>query len=206
MKGMTIVYTVGDGLYVNLTNRCSNACGFCIRKNGDGAYGSNPLWLEREPTREEALQAIIHAPLSAYRELVFCGYGEPTYRMEDILWICREVKAAFPQVVLRLNTNGHAALISGDENAARRLASCLDSISISLNAPNGAAYQRICASVYGERSFDALVSFAKQAAEVCKDVRFTLVQGSISDAEAEECRKLAASLGIPLRIREYIAD
>ena len=39
MKGMTITYEVGNSLYLIITKRCSNRCDFCIRQNGDGAYG-----------------------------------------------------------------------------------------------------------------------------------------------------------------------
>ena len=70
---MTITYVVENGLYVNMTNRCTNRCDFCIRKNGDGAYGSDSLWLEREPTKEEIWDAIVAANPTAYGEIVFCG-------------------------------------------------------------------------------------------------------------------------------------
>ena len=81
---MTVVYEVKGGLYINLTNRCPCSCKFCIRTNGEGAYGSDPLWLEREPTRQEVIDAIEAANPSSYSEIVFCGYGEPSYRLADI--------------------------------------------------------------------------------------------------------------------------
>ena len=83
---MTITYEVGNGLYVNVTNRCTNACEFCVRQTADGTYGE--LWLEKEPTKQEILDDILARDLSAYNELVFCGYGEPTVRLHDILWVC----------------------------------------------------------------------------------------------------------------------
>ena len=82
-KGMTITYEVDGGLYINITNRCSNRCEFCIRNNGDGAYGSDSLWLVREPTLEEISESVFSRELTKYKEVVFCGYGEPTYRLAD---------------------------------------------------------------------------------------------------------------------------
>ena len=55
-KDMTVTYIVDGALYINVTNRCTNNCEFCIRKNGDGAYGSDSLWLIREPSEEEILE------------------------------------------------------------------------------------------------------------------------------------------------------
>lgn len=75
---MTIAYAVGSNLYLNLTNRCPCACTFCIRTMGDTAYGSDPLWLEHEPSWEEVKAALDAVDVSAYHEVVFCGFGEPT--------------------------------------------------------------------------------------------------------------------------------
>ena len=55
---MTLTYETGGKLYLNITNRCPCACTFCIRKNDDGAYGSDPLWLEHEPSAAEMQAAI----------------------------------------------------------------------------------------------------------------------------------------------------
>ena len=102
---MTITYVYHQNLYVNVTNRCPNACEFCLRVSGDRVGDSGSLWLDREPTREEILQDIQARDLSAYGQLVFCGFGEPTCRLEDILWVCDRVKAASP-IPIRINTNG----------------------------------------------------------------------------------------------------
>ena len=111
---MTIAYTYGNGLYVNLTNRCTNSCDFCVRQQGAGIYGSDSLWLEREPTRKEALDAILAMHPEHFDELVFCGYGEPTCRLDDLLWIAKEIKKRFT-LPIRVNTNGHASLIYGKD-------------------------------------------------------------------------------------------
>ena len=92
MKDMTITYEVDGALYVNITNRCSNRCDFCIRNNGDGAYGSNSLWLSREPTCDEIFESIVASNPENYSELVFCGYGEPTERLDDLICVAKKVK------------------------------------------------------------------------------------------------------------------
>ena len=91
-KGMCIAYEVADGLYLNITNRCSNRCDFCIRNNGDGAYGSDSLWLEREPTVSEILDAVFSHDLTSYSEIVFCGYGEI-----DVINVGRQYPAGYKQ-------------------------------------------------------------------------------------------------------------
>ena len=110
-KSMTVTYEVDSGLYVNITNRCTNRCDFCIRNNGDGAYGSDSLWLVREPTVEEILDSIFSRDLTKYSELVFCGYGEPTVRLDDMRAVALAVKEREPGMTVRVNTNGHSDLI-----------------------------------------------------------------------------------------------
>lgn len=93
---MTITYGYGKNLYVNTTNRCTCACEFCIRTTGDGVGTASSLWLDREPTREEILADIQKQDLSRYAELVFCGYGEPTFRWDDIAWVCDQLRRDVP--------------------------------------------------------------------------------------------------------------
>ncbi len=201
---MTIVYTYGNGLYVNLTNRCTNACEFCVRQQGSGIYGSDSLWLEREPTKEEALQAILEANLSQFSELVFCGYGEPTCRLHDLLWIAREVKARY-DIPIRVNTNGHASLIYG-ENTGPWFAGAVDTVSISLNAPDAQSYVRICHPEFGEDAYEGMLTFARQVKDYVPHTAFSVVRGSMSDADLEQCIKMAQEMGIEIRIREMIED
>ena len=95
---MTVVYEVKDGLYVNLTNRCPCACAFCIRNNGDGAYGSDSLWLDREPDADEVYAAIVAAHPERFAEIVFCGYGEPTERLDVLLEVAGWLKRDYPDI------------------------------------------------------------------------------------------------------------
>ena len=108
---MTITYEYGDNLYINLTNRCSNRCDFCIRTQADGYYTDN-LWLDAEPTAVEVMAEIKDRNMTKYSSVVFCGYGEPTERLETMLEIASDIKKLFPTIPIRLNTNGQSDLIN----------------------------------------------------------------------------------------------
>lgn len=202
-KSMCITYIVEGKLYVNITNKCSNRCEFCIRNNGDGAYGSDSLWLEREPTREEIIDSILSHRLSLFPEIVFCGYGEPSYRLDDAVYVAKRVKELHPQMKIRINTNGQSDLILGRKTAPD-YHSAFDVVSISLNTPNAQKYQQICHSVYGEESFDAIIRFASDVKDYVPTVLLSAVKETLTDDEIEECKKLCAKIGVNLRLRDYI--
>ena len=100
-------YELDGNLYINLTNRCSNDCRFCVRAVNPNYYG-NDLWLSKEPTAEEVIAAL---PDKNYNEVVFCGYGEPTFRIKELVEIGKELKKR--GYIVRLNTNGQGNLING---------------------------------------------------------------------------------------------
>lgn len=202
-KGMTVYYEVDGALYVNLTNRCNNNCSFCIRKNGDGAYGSDPLWLEREPTEDEALAMLKDEKLDNYRELVFCGYGEPSIRLDLCRKIAKAVKNIRPDMPIRINTNGMSDLFFG-RNTAEEYRGVFDTVSISLNAPTAEKYDGMCHPVYHLSAFHAILAFAKNVKNCVQNTVFTVVGDYLSDDEIAACRTIADDLGIPLRVRTYI--
>lgn len=198
---MTITYTVGDSLYVNTTNRCSNTCDFCVRSHGEALYGD--LWLDREPTREEILADIEHRSPEKFPELVFCGYGEPTERQDDIVWVMRELKKAHPTLKIRINTNGQADLIN-KRDTTPELEGLVDTLSISLNCASAKSYQAVCHSEFGEEAFDALIDYARRAKKYVPKVVFSIVRGSIPDSDIPVCQKIADDTGVTLRIREML--
>ena len=202
-KSMCITYIVEDKLYVNITNRCSNRCDFCIRNNGDGAYGSDSLWLEREPTVEEIKTSIFVYDLNRFPEIVFCGYGEPTYRLDDMIEVARAVKEICPEMKIRVNTNGQSDLIN-KRNTAPEFSGAIDTVSISLNTPDPKKYQEICHSVYGEKSFDSLLEFAKNVKNYVQNTQLSVVKQTLSTEEIELCKKISSNLGVNLRLRDYI--
>lgn len=198
---MTIVYEVGNGLYVNITNRCTNKCGFCVRNVADGFYGE--LWLEREPTVDEVVEAVCASEPTRYSELVFCGYGEPTVRFYDMILIASRLKGLYPGLRIRLNTNGHADLIFG-KDVTPLLRGVIDEVSVSLNAVGAAEYVRLCAPCFGDAAYEGMLEFARRAKERGCDVAFSVVAGSIPDEDIEKCREIAANCGVKLKVRDMI--
>ena len=200
----TIVYDVGDGLYVNLTNRCPCACRFCIRTKGDTAYGSDSLWLEHEPTVEEVCREIDRR-LPGRKELVFCGFGEPTERLDDLLAVAKDVRAKHPDVPIRVNTNGLSDLIANAPTAAR-FAGLVDTLSISLNAPTAEEYFFLCRPKFGRDSYDAMLAFAREAKQHVAKVVLSVVRTPELTPEKEAaCRAVADSVGVPLRVRNFVS-
>ena len=200
---MTITYEVENGLYINITNRCSNSCEFCIRKNGDGAYGSDSLWLIREPSIEEIKEDIDKRDLSKYSEVVFCGYGEPSYRLREAREIALYIKSKVPSLPIRINTNGHSDLIHGIDTA-HLYKDAFDTVSISLNTPSPERYAEICHPIYKEKAFFALLVFAKNVNNYVQNTLFSVVKETLSESELAECEKIAKDCNVTLKVRTYI--
>ncbi len=199
---MTITYPVKQGIYVNMTNRCPCACTFCLRQNAPGVYGSDPLWLEREPTVQEVCDSIDKWDLSQYKEIVFCGYGEPTERLPDLLEVARYIKSK-SSIPLRINTNGLADLIWQKETAPM-LAGLIDSVSVSLNAMDAEEYLRLTRSKFGIGSYDAMLRFTRDCTRYVPNVVMTVVGEPVTTPEEQEtCRKICESVGAVLRVRPY---
>ncbi|MCI7768534.1 MAG: TIGR04100 family radical SAM protein [Oscillospiraceae bacterium] len=200
MKSLTFVYAVHGNIYINLTNRCPCSCTFCIRQNGDGAYGSDSLWLERVPTCEEVLAGFERFDMTKIGEIVFCGYGEPMERADDVSYIGRELKKRYHGIPIRLNTNGLGDKING-RPTAELLEGAVDIVSISLNSGNREDYNKVTRPKW-EDSFEAMLSFAENCKKYVPKVMFTVVD-VISEREINESREISEKMGIPLRIRKY---
>ena len=198
---MTITYPVRNGIYVNMTNRCPCACTFCLRQNAPGVYGSDPLWLDREPTVEEVEQSLSKWDLNAMDEVVFCGYGEPTERLKDLLEVAAWIKKNYT-VKTRINTNGLADLIWGEPTESW-LEGKIDAISVSLNAIDKEEFLRLTRSKFGIGSYDAMLAFTKEAAKYVPNVMMTVVDQVTSPEEQEAARKICESLGVKLRVRAF---
>ena len=200
---MNISYEIGNKLYLNITNKCPCNCTFCIRNNGDGAYGSDPLWLEHQPTAEEVIDALKQRDLDSYEELIFCGYGEPTCELEILKEAAKYIKSV-TKTPVRLNTNGLGDLIN-KRDTTPEFAGLVDTISISLNASNSEAYDRITRpSFKNVNSFEEMLSFAKRVKEFVPRVMLTVVD-IIGEEEIAKSQAIADSIGIELRVRTYEA-
>lgn len=190
-------YRYGDNVYVNLTNKCSNACEFCIRNNGDGIGDSGDLWLSREPNAAEVIEKI--KALGDYNELVFCGYGEPTYKTDVMVEVAAFAHKSGKRT--RLNTNGQGNLING-RDIVPELKNAIDIMSISLNSDTAAGYDAVCHSVYGENGYAAMLDFARECVNAGIETVLSVVDACGVNVDA--CRNVAKSVGAKLKVREYI--
>ena len=204
---MTITYEYEDALYVNLTNRCNCNCEFCLRhgKAQGSIYTEDSLWLEHEPSRQEAMDSFLSRDVCSYREIVFCGYGEPTYRLDDILWLVDQLKARFGDKLppVRINTTGHANLILG-RDVCPELKGRIDTVSISLNAITAQEYVALCHPVQGEAAYQAMLDFARESKQYVPHVILTIVDKDKTPEEIQTCKDIARDLGVKLRIRSFI--
>jgi len=197
---MTITYELGNSLYINITNRCSNDCVFCVRNIADGVNGRDNLWLDLEPTVDQIIKSLNSRVLSKYDEIVFCGFGEPMIRYDDVFAVAEWLKQnSLPTI--RLNTNGQGNLIA-NRDITPELAGKIDIVSISLNAKNATEYNDLCKSEFGERAYDALLEFAELASKYSRVVLTVVDNMELGDINA--CRKIAENLGLDFRIREII--
>ena len=198
-----VFYDYGGGLYVNMTNKCPCRCAFCIRDMVDSLGDADSLWLKREPSKEELMKMLKQQNLAAYDEIVFCGYGEPTERLTPRFAAGLGQKndpLLKGRLKTRLNTNGLSDFIN-DRPTAREFSGRLDAISISLNAPTAEKYNELCRPKFGIQSFDEILRFTEEVKQYVPDVTMSVVSGSISSQDIEECRKTAAKLGVKFRVR-----
>ena len=205
-KGFTITYEYGDNLYVNPTNRCNFNCECCLRHNqsSGGSIYTHNLWLKREPTKEEILESIESHDLTKYRQLVFVGFGEPSYRMEDICWVIDRMKEKGEKIYTRMDTNGTGSLING-RDIAPEFAGRFDMVSISLNTDTAEKYNALCHPIH-EGAYEEMKRFAKEVGKYVPTVMMTVVD-TIPKEEIENCRKICEEeIGAVYRVREYIKD
>ncbi len=196
---MTILYTVGNGLYVNTTNRCPCACTFCIRNHKDGINEGDYLWLEREPTVEEICNELKKKSLSDYSEVVFCGYGEPSERIDDINQVIDYIRS-YSDIQIRIDTNGLANLIYKKD--VEEKFSKFDVISISLNGYDSRTYYEVTKPKFGIQSFDEMLKFAKTVKQYVPEVVLTVVD-VIGEEAIEKSRAVAESIGVKFRVRTF---
>lgn len=194
-----ILYTYKNQVYANITNRCDCSCQFCIRSHKDTVGDAENLWFQSEPTLEEIKQAFDAFDFSEYDELVYCGYGEPTCALENLLASAAYAKEKY-NIKVRLNTNGLANLYH-KRNIVPELATVVDSVSISLNAPTAEKYQEVTRPQF-ENAFPAMLEFASLAKEAFEHTQFSIVD-VLPEDEIKACRKIADDRGIYLKIRKY---
>lgn len=195
-----ITYELKENLYINLTNKCSNKCSFCVRSYNAQKqkllFDGVDLWLNREPTAEEVIKDLVEKDYRKYESIVFCGFGEPMIKLDEVLEIAKYIKEN-SDLEIRINTNGQANLIH-KRNVVPELVGLVDSVSISLNAENALKYQDICQSDFGEAAYGAVLDFAKKCSDSGIKTVFTAVEGLVN---GDECEKIAKDNGAEFRIR-----
>jgi len=192
----------GKNIYVNMTNRCPCNCVFCLRQTKKMMEG-NSLWLkEGEPSVDQVMDLFAPYDLSVINELIFCGYGEPLERIVDVCEVIDRLKSKYPNLKVRVNTNGLANLVHG-RDITPELAGRFDTVSISLNAPDAEEFLALTRSKFGIGSFEALQEFAVLAKRHVPNVVMTVVEKVMSEDKIELCRKLCNDLGVTLRVRPF---
>jgi len=192
----------GKNVYVNITNRCPCSCVFCLRQTKKMMEG-NSLWLKGgEPSVETVMEEFDAFDLSVIHELIFCGFGEPLERLGDVCKIIDQLKAKYPNLKVRVNTNGLANLIHG-KDITPELKGRFDTVSISLNAPDAEEFLALTRSKFGIQSYDALKDFAVKAKQFVPNVVLTVVEKVMSKEKIEICRKTCEKLGVTLRVRPF---
>ena len=195
MPAQTVSYTIGDRLYLNITDRCTLGCRFCPKHQGSHRVHDYDLTLHHRPTQAEILVAIDDP--RRFREVVFCGFGEPTLRLKVLLDTARHIKLNGGRV--RVNTDGLANLVN-KRNVLPEMAGCVDALSVSMNAQNAALYQRHCDPAL-PGSFAAMQAFLRQAPDYIDEVTATAIDG-LAGVDVAACEQLAARLGVGFRRRE----
>lgn len=190
-----IAYPIRDSLYLNITNQCTNSCDFCVRYKGDFVKGHN-LRLEREPTTDEIMEEITDP--AKYKEIVFCGYGEPTLRLDVVKEVSKRLKDMGAHKI-RMVTNGEGNLIH-KKSIVKELAGLIDKVSVSLNVDREEKYEEICKSKFGPGVFKKVKGFAKECRDSGMEVELTFLD--LPGVDVKRCKKIAKDeLGVDLRIR-----
>lgn len=195
-----IVYSYKDNVYLNITNKCPCACTFCIRSQKDAIGSANSLWLEHNPTFEEVKTALENYPLDNCKEIIFCGYGEPTNSFDVLMKTAKYIRENL-KIKTRINTNGLGNLVN-NTNITKELCENIDAISISLNCSNKEDYLEIVRPKFGIKSFDAMLDFAKECKKYTDNVMLSVVD-VIGEEEIAKCQKIADDINIPLRVRVF---
>ena len=197
----TLVYKLDGKIYINLTNRCTNDCIFCLRNDKDDVCGQQ-LWLEDENySPQDVISQLRNFTLGD--EVIFCGYGEPMLKLDILKEVSKYIKENYPNTKIRVNTNGHANYVY-KRNVVPELKGLVDEFSVSLNGENSSEYEELSRPKF-EHAFDEVKNFIK----ACSNSNISVVASVVDGYKGrriniEECEKIAKSLGAKFRVREWI--
>jgi len=196
------VYWLENTIYVNITNQCSNNCYFCLKRYKRGVGGFNLKFTEEPNVTQITAELMQVLHMRRWDELVFCGFGEPTQRLEVLLEVVRWVRQQYGSPLqLRLDTNGHGyALNYGIDVAVELKAAGIDKVSVSLNAGDSRTYINICKPSFPE-AYEAVIDFINKT-KLVLDVEVTAVR--LPEVNLSKVQSVADSLGVVFKVREYI--
>lgn len=192
----------GKNIYLNMTNKCPCSCVFCLRHTKEELEG-NTLWLkDGDPSVQEILELLGKYDLSIIGELVFCGFGEPLERIDDVVKIIDELKKTYPELKVRVNTIGLANLIH-NRDVTKDLEGRVDTVSISLNAPTAEEFLELTRSRFGIESYESLKAFAVSCKPYVPNVVLSVIEKVMPEEKIEICRGICDELGVELRVRPF---
>jgi TatD DNase family protein len=198
-----LVYELDGKVYINLTNKCTNDCIFCLRKDKDDVCGQQ-LWLDDEKsTANDVIEQLNNFKLSS--EVIFCGYGEPMLKFDILKEVAKYIKDNYPDIKIRVNTNGHANYVY-KRNIVPELKGLVDEFSVSLNGESSQEYDELSQPVF-EGAYEEVKKFIKACSDEGIDVVASVVEGYKGrHINLEKCEKIASDLGAKFRVREWIPN
>lgn len=207
-----LVYKLDGKIYINLTNKCTNDCIFCLRKDKSDVKGQE-LWLDSEEfTAKDVIEQLKTIKSQSSNllyiqtsEIIFCGYGEPMLKLDILKEVARYIKENYPQTKIRVNTNGHANYVY-KRNVVPELKGLIDEFSVSLNGENSKEYDELSQPVF-DNAYEEVKKFIKACSDEGIDVVASVVEGYKGrHINLEKCEKIAADLGAKFRVREWIPN
>ncbi len=192
-------------MYINVTNKCTNRCVFCIRSTGESVGGVNLVFEDEKFTHEEIIEEVKNSFSNKCKEIVFCGYGEPLIKLDIIKFTAKFIRENYLEIPIRINTNGHGNLIH-KRNIVLELKGLIDKVSISLNADTVELYAELANPVYEKSvAYQAVKDFIKECVENGIETTATVVSGFCDyKIDVEKCRQIAEDLGANFRVREWL--
>lgn len=204
---LNLVYFLYGKTYINITNACTNSCAFCLRNDKDDVKGAYMWHNNMKVTADDVIAQIQEKKLEIKDEIVFCGYGEPLVKYNEVIEIAKYIKKNLPDLKIRINTNGHGNYIA-KRDIVPDLAPLINSISISLNAQNEELYNKISQPSF-EGAYDAMLDFAKKCIKSGIDTTLSVVSGYKEDlypVDVKLCEDIALNMGAKFRAREWIQN
>ena len=207
-----LVYLLDGKIYINLTNRCTNDCIFCLRKDKDDVVGQT-LWLDDEnSTADDVIKQfelkrneLLTTHNLPFKEVIFCGYGEPMLKFDVMKQVAKYIKDKYPEAKIRVNTNGHANYVY-KKNVVPECKGLIDEFSVSLNGSTKKEYDEL-----SQPRFDEAYEEMKKFIKACSDEGISVVASVVEGykgrhLDLEKCEEIAKSLGAKFRVREWIKN